>query len=328
MAVDLSPYPWQQAQWQRLQMQRRAGKLPHALLLTGQQGLGLNHFAHLFMQSLICQVPDSHGQPCGSCAPCRQFQQGVYPDLMQLSLQKDKAHILVDQVRALSEFLSLTHSRDAYKLALISPADRMNINAANSLLKTLEEPPGDTLLILVASTVSLLPATIKSRCQRIQFNRPEAQVARAWLQTQVQDQIEERLLLAAGAPCLAATLDAGLLEQYTASVACLLKVLRGEATLLECRSLKPQPTSEQVLNWAQSLVRDLIRVHGGYPHADFENHFHISELRHLAVLLDSKQLHQVNERFTYLRGMVDHPLNADLQRDEILATWYSIRPHA
>ncbi|CAG0911405.1 unnamed protein product, partial [Cyprideis torosa] len=136
--------------------------LPHALLLIGQAGLGLNLFAERLAQRVLCRSKTATDQPCGECSACLQFGAAVHPDYKCIHLLEDKKKILVDQIRDLTEFMALTGSQGGgFKVIVIDPADRMNVNAANSLLKTLEEPPGRSLILLVASELHRLPATIK-----------------------------------------------------------------------------------------------------------------------------------------------------------------------
>lgn len=325
MVNALSPYPWQMRQWERLHQQRRQDKLPHALMLLGREGLGLNHFARLLAQSQFCLTPDEDATPCGECPACRQFSQGVYPDYQEVTLLEDKRSILVDQIREVTEFLSLTHSGHSLKSMVLSPAEAMNINAANSLLKTLEEPPGEVLIILVAHSITTLPATIKSRCQFIHFDTPERAVAQQWLAAQSVEQIDEKLLLAGGAPCRALELEATYLDQYRRAVDGFLGVLKGAASITALRPRKEDAEIRALVGWAQSLVRDLLRAVNSSPDARFENRFYIAELRALATSVDSKVLHRVHDHLAQIWGALDHPLNADLVVDDLLLTWLSLK---
>lgn len=325
MAEELNPYPWQQRQWELLQHQREQGKLPHAVMLLGRQGLGLNHFARLLARSMFCHAPRNDFLPCGQCAACRQFDQGVYPDYTEVSLLDDKRSILVDQIRDLTEFLSLTHGGHSLKSVVLSPAEAMNINAANSLLKTLEEPPGEVLIILVAHSVTTLPATVKSRCQFVHFASPEWNVAASWLAGQSAERIEERLLLAGGAPCRALSLSDEYLEQYRRAADHFLGVLTGKVAVTALRPGKADADIRDYVEWAHSLVRDLLRAQSASPDTRFENRFYIDELRRLATSVDSSVLHRAHERIAQIWGALDHPLNADLLVDELLLTWNSLK---
>ncbi|HSW52736.1 MAG TPA: hypothetical protein VLG93_05865, partial [Sulfuricaulis sp.] len=131
-------YPWHGALWSALA--RQFEQLPHALLLQGRPGLGKHDFAVQLAQALLCEQARD-GMACGQCHCCRLFAAGTHPDLAGVGLVEDAKSIAVDQIRALGDFLSLRPHTAARKVVIISPAEAMNINAANSLLKLLEEPP-------------------------------------------------------------------------------------------------------------------------------------------------------------------------------------------
>ena len=320
--AELTPYPWQRLQWQRLQQQRARNLLPHALLLYGQPGLGLNHFARVLMQSLVCGSPGEDGVACGRCPACRQFMQGVYPDYQQVVPAEGKAAILVDQIRELNDFIALTQSAHGRKLALLTPADHMNVNAANSLLKTLEEPSGDTVIVLVAHSLSRLPATIRSRCQLVKFGKPPREVARDWLASRGCEQIDHLLHLAGGAPCLAARMnDPALLASYHDTVTALLEALESRRTVIELRQIAGEVEPVRLVQWVQSVLRDLQRASHRLPDAGFENSDHIPLLRRLAGLLDSSAVFEVSDRVVRLAAIVEHPLNTDLYLDDLLQNW-------
>ena len=172
--------PWQHSQWSGLQQMRAQGRLPHALLLGGPAGLGKSRFAIEFALSLLCNSPGKDGTACGACPACRLTAAGSHPDLRLIKPEDDGKWIKIDQIRELLDFVNLKSHFSGIRVAIIDPAEAMNRNAANSLLKTLEEPPPDTLLVLVADQPARLPATIRSRCQQLRFSADDT-AARAWL---------------------------------------------------------------------------------------------------------------------------------------------------
>src|SRR3569623_1170567 len=177
--------PWQEETWVRLLAARRAGRLPHALLLTGPQGMGPQRLAENWMAGLLCEAPDAEGCACGVCRSCQLLAAGNHPDYRQLTPPEEGKVIGVDQVRELIQYVALTPQYGCYKIALIHPADKLNINAANSLLKTLEEPPSLSLLILARPRPSRLPVPARSRCQLAHFPPPPVEAPAGWLATQV-----------------------------------------------------------------------------------------------------------------------------------------------
>ena len=203
------PLPWHDEQWSRVERGVRSGRMPHALLLHGVAGNGKGLFAGRLAARLMCRSEDA---PCGACDSCRFFAAGSHPDLTHVTVAKDRREIVVEQIRNLVDAAGLTARIGRCKAVVVDPAEQMNRHAANTLLKTLEEPPGDTVFLLVSSNHSLLPATVRSRCQMIAFPVAERERAIGWLRGRVPD-AESALGLANGAPVRAAALsDEGLGE--------------------------------------------------------------------------------------------------------------------
>jgi DNA polymerase-3 subunit delta' len=151
-------------------------------MIEGPAGSGKNALASAMMAKLLC----SSDQPeaCGQCRSCGLLKGGgAHPDRFELQPEEDSQIIKVDQVRQLISSLNLTTSIGSRKVAYIHPADVMNASSANALLKSLEEPTGDAVLILVSSDSSRLPVTIRSRCQSIVVHQPDEQIAISWLNT-------------------------------------------------------------------------------------------------------------------------------------------------
>src|SRR5579883_1886618 len=175
----LPELPWTQADRARLQAALAAGRLPHALLIHEAPGVGGEWLAFWTAQLALCEHPDE--APCGRCASCRRVTARQHPDLLVVAPEDESTQIRIEQVRELGAQLALTSHGGGYKVGLVTPADGLNRFAANALLKTLEEPPPRTLLILVATQPSRLPATILSRCQRLKLAAPARAVSLRWL---------------------------------------------------------------------------------------------------------------------------------------------------
>ena len=171
---------WLEPQMQQLRAAFAAGRMPHALLIHEAPGTGGEWLAQWTAQLVLCSA--AARAPCGQCSACQHASQWQHPDLLRLTPIENSTQIRIEQVRELAADLALTAHQGGYKVGIICPADDMNRFAANALLKTLEEPPRSTLLVLVASVPSRLPATILSRCQRLRVAAPPREAAVAWLE--------------------------------------------------------------------------------------------------------------------------------------------------
>jgi DNA polymerase III subunit delta' len=171
--------PWLAAPLQQLQRARSAGRFPSALLIHDRRGIGGEAVAQYAARLALCSEPDA---PCGRCRDCRLFEVQQHPDFLLVTPLEDSKQIRVEQIRELCEQLALTAHRGAATVAVLTPADSLNANAANALLKTLEEPRAGVSLILVSAEPSRLPATILSRCQRLVLTPPQRAASIAWLE--------------------------------------------------------------------------------------------------------------------------------------------------
>jgi DNA polymerase-3 subunit delta' len=173
--------PWLAPQIEQLRRARAAHRYPSGLLIHDERGAGGDALGRFAAQLALCREPDA---PCGRCRDCRMFDVSQHPDFIEVRPIEDSKLIRVEQIRELSEQLVLTAHAGGATVALISPADSMNPNAANALLKSLEEPRAAVTLILVTVTPSRLPATILSRCLRLRIATPARAASVAWLERQ------------------------------------------------------------------------------------------------------------------------------------------------
>lgn len=155
-------------------------RLGHAVLIQVDPGLGGEWLATWLAARLFCSATSTI-KPCGTCIDCRRVVSGEQPDLMRLSPIEESKEIRVDQIREMATELALTGHGRGRKVAVITPAERLNRNAANALLKTLEEPAGSSLLLLVTGEPSRLPATVQSRCTRVGVPVPPIGELENWL---------------------------------------------------------------------------------------------------------------------------------------------------
>ncbi len=319
------PLPWQQAQWEKLLARIMRDSLPHALLLSGRRGIGKHYFAEQLAELLLCS--ENQAEPCGRCKGCRLIAAGTHPDLKQIEPPEDKQIIGVDQIRELTDYLSLTALCGGYRVVLIDPADRMNANAANSLLKTLEEPPVNTSLLLISDRPSALPATIRSRCQVISFERAARDLSLEWLRNQQPEldlQIAETVLeLADGAPLRAADMATqGAIMQRSEMLDDLEKIATGRCDPVEIAKKWLKLGKKESLYWVYGWVVDMVRMktvsHPPYiANADVAPR--LSKMAtNIELSLLYKRLDQVSEA---LRLADNSSLNAELLLEGVLIGW-------
>ncbi|MBU2705194.1 DNA polymerase III subunit delta' [Zooshikella marina] len=258
------PFPWQEKLWQHWSKQHQQGRMAHAYLLEGHKGLGKFHFAQCVASVLLC-TSLTDGLACRACKSCQLLQAKSHPDLLVVTPEQEGKPIRVDQVRQLLGFASKTAQQGGYRVIIIYPADAMNINASNALLKCLEEPGDNTVILLITDTSSGLLPTIKSRCQRLQFTLPDPQSGINWLMAQESSLTQESatflLNLASQAPLLACDYyqkDALAIRQ---------QVLEGVKAITK-RQVSPVSLAKQwqsielslVLTWLLDWLSDMIKI--------------------------------------------------------------------
>lgn len=196
---------WLQPTLRSLVHSAEQGSLGHAPMIHGPMGVGKQPLANALAASLLCQHRDpASGMACGKCKSCQVLAHEAHPDFFRLAPEEDKSEIVVDQVRELINQVVLTPALGQHRVVIVSPAEAMNKNAANALLKTLEEPPSGVWLILVCHRPRKLLPTIISRCQRIPIAPPDLEIGRRWVVEQSgsedPDRVSLALALASGAP--------------------------------------------------------------------------------------------------------------------------------
>lgn len=323
--------PWHSAQWDALTARRRAAALPHALLMNGPEGLGKEQFARAFSQALLCEAKRPDGEACQNCPACVMFNAGTHPDFQRIAPEEEGKAIGIDQMREMIAWIALKSHAAGYKIALVTPAERMTIEAANALLKTLEEPPAHSLLILIASRPALLPATVRSRCQRVQFTppitAPALDLARAWLNQQLGDaqSAGPLLALAGGAPLRALRYaQEGMLEQRARLFHDLLRLAHGEADPVALAAAWLTGTVngdlKQVIHALSDWVADMLRLQAAAQaplnHPDLR-----PGLALLAGACPGRRLYAYLDQISETARLLDRPLNAQLQLEDLLIAW-------
>lgn len=334
--------PWLAAAWRQTTQRIAAGRVPHALLIAGPAGLGKRAFAQALVETLLCEARKPDGHACGSCRGCTLLHAGSHPDFVRVGIAEDASEIKIDQLRQLCQRLSMTSQFGGLQVALLEPAEAMNVQAANALLKTLEEPAANTVIVLVADHAARLPATIRSRCQTLAARFPPRADALAWLAAHAVGDAEAPLLLdlAAGNPGLALSYARPEQEALRRSVLADLEALatrRGQPTEMAARWVKDQPDARLALAvdsvrlaaWRArgALPGDAARGSGGGEARGVPSSFRGAagaggarpdELARLTTRTDFFKLAQWWDRANVARDQLRTPLRADLLLLEVL----------
>lgn len=316
----MNPHPWNLVAWSDLTGDR--SRLPHALLLHGPRGVGKRAFAAALAQWLLCEAPGRDGA-CGHCRACAWFAQGTHPDHRLVepvseataegeAARKGGKHITINEIRELGDFIGLVSHQGGWRVVVIQPAESLNAAAANALLKTLEEPPADVMLILVAHQPGRLPATVRSRCRKLALSLPSRTEAEAWLGGQG---LTDPATLAevGGAPLLA--LECAEPERLARRDRFLGTLARPSADGLSRLAQDSQQRLEESWGWLTRWLYDLLSIGAGggvryFPELE-------AVLRGLAGRARPLALWQCQQELTRAGRWLRHPLNGQL----LLESW-------
>lgn len=319
-------YPWQEGIWRRTLADK--SKLHHALLLKGQPGIGKLDFAIFLAKSLLCEQPKEDHQACGQCPSCGWFEQDNHPDFRLVFPEQDsakdeegakpnkkKTQILIDQIRGLSDFLSLSsHKNDGLRIALIHPAEGLNLASGNALLKVLEEPPPGVMFILVANQAQKILPTIMSRCQKMDMPIPSKVQAITWMQSHGISDAEAILNYSGGSPLQAAEETE---QSALTSIAVANQLLSGAKTDIfqtagSCLELGMENAINTLQKWCYDLLLSKMAQKTRYHLAQAPSIQKLSAHVELSALLDF--LRKLDEA----KKSATHPLNNELQLSRLL----------
>lgn len=319
--------PWQIQQWQQLWRAKASHRLPHALLFSGPSGTGKSLFAESFARTLLCQNVTSEGGYCNTCHACRLIAGGAHPNVLSIAPEKEGSAIKIDQVRAVSDFVNQSSLQGEYRIVLIHKADAMNANAANALLKTLEEPSRGAIIILISSQFSHLPATILSRCQRILFPKPKTESAREWLKKEIADNtinLELLMQLAHGAPLhVLRFVNDGMHSVRQMIFNALYSLSKKESHPIKSAALMQDVDALTFIDFNLSWIMDLLRLQlcedaDVLSNQDYTNVF--QEIKTKTHLSENTQLMAYLQQ---LRGEISTGinLNKQLMMEDVLFRW-------
>ena len=333
--IDLHSLAW-------THLSERRAQMPHAILITGQRGIGKFELARRFAESLLCEKTLANHEACGSCVACVWLAQGNHPDFRLLqpdalaeedtevadagSKKKPSQQITIDQVRALDDFLHVGTHRNGLRVVLINPAEAMNRSTANSLLKSLEEPIPSTLFILVTGESERLLPTIRSRCQAIPIPLPDRQRSEAWLAQAGVSDASLWLALAGGSPLMAeelansderALLDALILQLSRGNA---IDPLAAAAALDRIVKAEKRPAAlKRVIEWSQKWLFDLSMASKNLPIRYFLSHSDFFSKQ--ATKLDIPSILAFNRKTLQYKLQSEQPLNSRLFLEDFFLSY-------
>ncbi len=231
-----SPYPWQYQQWSQLDQGVTNKRLAHAFILTGPNGVGKQAFVTAFGQRLLCLQP-KEGACCGVCKGCQLNSAATHPDLKQVFPEESGKAIKIEQIRELQGFIANTAQQGGRKVVVLGPVENLNINSANALLKTLEEPSLNTHLLMFSHQLSSVLPTVRSRAQIIQMSVPKKAQSLEWLSNFTDMDVHQLLEMANGSPLQALALcDADTFQEKVSLEQTIGKVYSGEFAIIAAAS--------------------------------------------------------------------------------------------
>ena len=321
--------PWHQAYWQQLQAYLQQKRIPQALLIVGAEGLGKQQLAEQFTAALLCNTPQANGMACGQCHDCRLYFAQTHPDVITVSRAVDKTSISVEQIRQLVSQLSLKPQYAGYRIVLFQAADSMNSNAANALLKCLEEPSERSVLILITDKPSKLPATILSRCQQLTLSKPDASLASAWLQQQQPEldsqQRQNLLQLAQGAPYLALSYaKTDVLTLYNRCFKTWIALAKQQSHPVLIAEEWHKLPNAMLLNWMALWLLDLLKCRFHAEAQALYNPNLASDLLPLAQTLSATAVIKFYDQLLAQQKQIHTPINKQMLFEALLIQWVQL----
>lgn len=319
-------YPWQKDDWTRLQALRE--RASQGLLFQGMKGIGKLELAINYARALLCQHPLDNGFACGVCPSCHWFHQGAHPDFRFLQPEseteeveagkKPSRQISVDQIRGLSDFLGMSAHQGGRRVVIIHPAEAMNANAANALLKNLEEPPPGLLFILVTHKPQSLLPTLLSRCLTFALAAPDAAIAARWLAGQGVKNPADALAAAGFSPLQALQSAA---ESGADAREKLLRAIRqtGAPDVFALADVLQKTEQVLIVQWLQQWCYDLIsqKLTGKVRYHPAEQ----AAIGQLVADLDPLNLARLQSFLQTAKRESQHTLNPKLFLESLLFTY-------
>ncbi|MDO4434695.1 MAG: DNA polymerase III subunit delta' [Alysiella sp.] len=319
-------YIWQEKAWQ--QIGNHWAQMPHAWLFTGRENTGKTAFACHFAQALLCENPRDNHDACGVCPSCHLFEQGTHPDFYALTPEEPETdvsarkllQIKIDAVRAVLAPLWQTSVRGGRRVVLVQPAESMNIQAANALLKILEEPPQAVVFLLVTHHKDRVLSTIKSRCRQFALPAPTQAQSLSYLTEQGTENAAALLAFHSGAPLFEGQPEHDVLRD---KLLALLAEPRLLAILDYAAEFDKQKWALAVfLDWLDKWLIDVSLVAQNmsplyYPH-------HAGAAKKMAEKTNPATLFSLSGSLNRLKPYGHHSLNVKMQIEYLLSEYLSV----
>lgn len=331
------PLPWHQGEFDALASAK--DRLAHALLIHGPRGIGKLDFARALAQALLCETPTESNAACGGCTACAWFEAGAHPDYRQIepaaeseddedeeggkpakAAKKKSVFITVAQIRALPELINITSHRGGPKVIVLHPAEALNVNAANALLKSLEEPPPGTHFVLVSHRPHQLLPTIKSRCRQVALRAPDRDSAARWLASRGVRDGSLALAHTGDAPLLALELNDS--DYWGARKAFLRQITAREVDVLDAAEAVRDLPVPHIVSWLQKWCCD-IAFYGTLGRVRY-NPDEREAIARVADRVDPLEALRLYRRMTEYQRIAQHPLNAKLFIEHLLLAYRNL----
>ncbi len=309
-------YPWQAKQWRQALTYVQANRLPSGVLLVGPKDIGKTTFTQVFAKRVLCSTQEEFS--CGLCTSCQLMQSESHPDFIALQPAAEGKVISVDQVREVVASVNQTAQQSGWRVVIITPSEAMTVAAANALLKTLEEPPAKVLFLLVSHQSALLPATIRSRCQKIIFSVPTQEMSANWLQQQLSQsfwsKIPELLTLAEGLPLRALLWSEE--QRFTARELVLDHFIRMNTGIISPTEAAAMGTPLElalIFDTLWSIFADLLRLKANPGGGLLTNSHQSHALKLISTKLSYEKLFECLDVMTEIMHYIQRNINLNVQ---------------
>lgn len=323
-------FPWHRDIARSVAALDKKSQLPHAIMLSGGRGLGADQLANDLATLILCESP-VEDNACGNCKSCHLMAAGSHNDFVCLSPEEEGKQIKVDDVREMVEFVNESSMRGGHKVAIINPVEAMNINGSNALLKTLEEPAGDTIIFLVAERQEAVLPTIRSRCQILTIHAPKTSEALEWLKSQNlpqgDDHLSAYLAIAHGEPVKALRyVGQSAWDQQLQMIEGLSTSLKRQVSVSDVAAKWNDEFLEDRLEWLVQWVEQMIRYVSIRDESVFSHAESVAMLKYLAEKSDIERLFSLRDKtlreYRLLRGTTNP--NPALMCESLILAWLAL----